>query len=373
MRALIILIVLAAAGGTAAAYPQFQLSQDTTCSGCHISPAGGGLLSENGANTAEGISALGQNPEFMYGAIDLPEWLALGGDIRGQGGYLQAPQRYLWAFPMQGELYAAATKGNFSLYVNAGLRPKQEGNETATYVWSREHYVQWQQEAGAREGLFARAGHFMPVFGLRFVEHPMYTRRFGGTPFFSETYGLSASLITSRFEAHVSGFVKNPLIDPVRHENGGAVYGELRLSETTQVGAGGMVEVRDADWYTFRGAFTAKHYLDGPAVLLQGELQVVNPHVATMSGGDTFGHTEIVSTLMATYLGPKGLMIDGVFGHYDKNIRVRELDKDAFDVNLHWFATSHIELLLVNRVEFIQWGKGGPTGAWSMLQLHYRL
>jgi hypothetical protein len=366
MRALIIVVVLATTAGTAAAYPQFQLSRDSTCTGCHISPAGGGLLSENGANTAEEISALGTNPEFMYGKIPTPEWLQLGGDIRGQGGYLQAPQRYLWAFPMQGEIYAAATKSNFSLHLTAGLRTAQEGNEAATYFWAREHYVQWQQDPGAREGLFVRAGHFMPVFGLRLVEHPFYVRRFGGTPLFSETYGLSASVVHSRFEVHASGFVKNPLIDPVRHENGGAVYGELRLSEKMLIGLGGMYERRDADWYTLRGDLTAK-YLVSEAVLVQAELQVVNPHV------DNYGHNEIVSNLMATYMGAKGLMIDVVWGHYDKNIRFSELDRDAFDLNVHWFTTSHLELMLVNRAEFIAFGSGGPTGAWSMLQLHYRL
>jgi hypothetical protein len=367
MRALIIVVVLGLAGGTAAAYPQFQLSRDSTCSGCHISPAGGGLLSENGANTAEGISALGTNPEFMYGKIPTPEWLQLGGDLRGQGGYFQAPQRYLIAFPMQGDLYAVATKNTLSLHLTAGLRTAQAGNEAATYIWAREHYVQWQQEAGSREGLFVRAGHLMPVFGLRFVEHPLYVRRWGGTQLFSETYALSASLVTSRFELHATGFVKDPLIDPVRHENGAAAYGELRLGENTQVGAGGMFEARDSDWYTLRGAFTAKHYLAGPDLLLQGELQVINGHV---SG---YGHNEIASVVMGTYFGPKGLMFDLAWGHRDENIRISELDRDAFDLNVHWFTTSHIEFLVVNRVELIALGKGGPTGAWSMLQLHYRL
>jgi hypothetical protein len=371
MRALIIIVVLAISAGTAAAYPQFQLSRDSVCSGCHISPAGGGMLSENGTNTAEGISALGTNPEFMYGKVPTPEWLQLGGDIRAQGGYLQAPQRYLWAFPMQGDIYAAATKDKLSLHLTVGLRTAQEGNEAATYIWAREHYVQWQQEAGSREGLFVRAGHLMPVFGLRWVEHPFYVRRFGGTPLFSETYGLSASMVSSRFEVHASGFVKNPIIDPVRHESGGAVYGELRLSDSTQIGAGAMADARDSDWYTIRGVATAKHYLAGPDVILQGELQLINPHV---SG---YGHNEIASNVMATWFGPKGLMIDGVWGHYDKHVRFTKtiggLYRDAFDLNVHWFMTSHLEFMIVNRVEFLALGDGGPTGAWSMLQLHYRL
>jgi hypothetical protein len=194
MRAFLVIGVLATlalTGGRANAYPQFQLSKDQTCSGCHISPAGGGLLSENGANTAEGLAKWASNPEFMYGKIGTPDWLQLGGDMRSMLGYLQAPQRYLWWFPMQVDVYAAATKGNFTAYVTAGMRPPQDGNESLTYVWAREYYAMWQQTPGAREGLFVRAGHLMPVFGLRFVEHPMYVRRFGATPVFSETLALA--------------------------------------------------------------------------------------------------------------------------------------------------------------------------------------
>lgn len=367
MRYLIIIgFVLAIASGRADAYPQFQLSYDQTCSGCHIVPAGGGLLSENGMMTAESISMLGTNPEFLNGAIGTPEWLRLGGDIRAMGGWLHAPQDYLWAFPMQAELYGAVTKGKFTVYVNAGLRPQQEGNAALTTIWSREHFVMWQQEEGSPEGLFVRAGHFMPVFGLRLVEHPIYTRRYGGTELFSDTYAASASFIKSKFEAHVTGFVENPLIDPVRQSNGGAAYAEMRLDEKTAIGAGGMFEDFDGDAYTLRGQVTAKRLVT-EKLLLQGELQVINPHVTG------FGYTQLASYLVASYFAPKGILVDVGWGHYDENVRISELDRDAFDLNLHWFATSHIELLLVNRVEFIGLGSGGPTGAWAMFQAHYRL
>ena len=365
MRALLIIVVLAIAGGRADAYPQFQLLRDATCSGCHISPSGGGLLSENGLNTAEEISALGTNPEFMYGKIPTPEWLQIGGDLRGQWGYLQAPQRYLLGIPMQADIYGAATKGNFSLHLTVGMRPPQQDNKALTYVWAREVYVQWQQEAGAREGLFVRGGRFMPVFGLRWLEHPLYVRRYGGTPLFSDTYGVAAEYVTNRFEGHLTGFVKDPLIDPVRHSSGGAAYAELRLSDKTQIGAGGMVEVSSFD-HTFRGGLTVKQVLTDE-LMLQGELQVVNPHVSD------YGYTQLVTELMATYMGPKGLMIDAGWGHYDENLRIKDLDRDSIDVNVHFFATSHLELMVVNRVEFLALGKGGPTGAYSMLQGHYRL
>ena len=368
MKASIVIVVgvLALASGRAEAYPQFQMSFDQTCSGCHISPAGGGLLTENGMNTAETISAWGTNPEFLNGAFDMPAWLALGGDVRAMWGYLQAPQRYLLGFPMQADLYAAVKQKKITGVVTVGLRPAQDGNEALTRVWSREHYVMWQSEEGAAEGIFLRAGHFMPVFGLRLVEHPAYTRRYGGTPLYSETYGVSASLVKARLELHASGFVKNPIIDPVRQGSGGALYGELRVDEKTSIGAGGMIEVSDFD-HKYRGTLTAKRYLEGKNLLLQGELQFVNPHV-----GD-YGYKQLVGNLMLTYFGPKGIVVDVAFNHFDGNLRIADLDRDAFDLNVHFFATSHIELMLVSRLELMALGSGGPTGAYAFLQAHYRL
>src|SRR4051812_14555944 len=82
------LVVLGTAG-RAHAYPQFEMSKDQSCSGCHLSPTGGGPLTENGLTVAESISKFGTAPEFMYGAVKTPDWLVVGGDFRGAYGYLQ--------------------------------------------------------------------------------------------------------------------------------------------------------------------------------------------------------------------------------------------------------------------------------------------
>jgi len=365
MRALLVIAIVAAFTGAAYAYPQFQMSKDQTCAGCHIQPDGGGILNENGFATAEAVSQLGMPPEFMYGTLDLPDWLALGGDMRSVAGYMQTPQRYLAFIPMQLEAYAALTFGNFSGHVTVGYRPPEKDNELATIIWSREHFLQWQQEEGS-EGLFIRAGRFMPIFGLRFVEHTIYTRRYGGTPLFSDTYGAAVSYVKPKYEAHLTGFFKDPLIDPVRLGSGGALYGEYRLDERTQLGAGAMVEISSYE-QKYRGEVTAKYYIPKPEILLQAEVQLVNPHV----GG--YGYRQLVGYLMGTYFANDYLMIDLGLGHYDENIRIKNLDRDAVDLNVHYFVMSHMEVMFIGRYELMQFGNGGPSGAYAMLQAHYRL
>jgi hypothetical protein len=364
--ALVLLLVMVGAVGTAHAYPQFQLSRDQTCTACHLDPAGSGLLSENGYAVAEQMSQFGTSPDFMYGKLKLPDWLVLGGDLRDMQGFSRTPQDVLVWFPMQLDVYAAATYKTLSLHVTAGYRPPQYGNEAKTYVWSREHYLQWQSEPG-NEGLYVRVGRFMPVFGLRFAEHPMYTRRFGGTPLYDETYGAALEYVTPRYEVHLTGFVRDPLIDPVNLDNGVAGYGELRLDDHTEIGAEGMYTASKDDKKT-RGGIIGKRYIAAADLLLSGEVQFVNQRID--AGG---APNQLVANVVGSYFFTHGFLFDLALGYFNENLRIKNLDRDAVDGNLHWFATSHLEVVLDTRLEMFAFGKGGPTGGWALVQFHYRL
>jgi hypothetical protein len=362
-RAVVALAFVLVATGTAAAYPQFQLSRDQTCSGCHLSPAGGGLLNENGLATAESISQYGTAPEFFYNKVPLPDWLMFGGDIRDAAGFIRTPENAIDNIPMQAEVYGHATIGHFSLQADVGARPPQYDNESATYVWSREHYVMYQSDEGSSDGLFIRVGRFMPVMGLRLAEHVDYTRVYGGTPLYGETYGAAVEYIQPKYEIHASAYMKDPLIDPVVQQNGGAIYAEYRTSEATSLGVETMLSYSDDD-RNYRYGVTAKHYVPSQDLLLMFEGQFVNQVI--VAGGAPL---EIVATGMASKFLGKAFLLDLALNFYDENVRYDTLDRDALDLNLHWFATSHLELIWQNRVE----ATVGPTGAWSLLQVHYRL
>lgn len=365
---LLVFVALAGLAGTADAYPQFQLSRDKTCTGCHITPAGGTLLNENGESVAESIAMLDHPGAFFYGKFSLPDWLVLGGDFRAATGYIQTPEKVLATFPMQLELYAHATlSSGLSLHVQGGTRPAQFGDENATRVWSREHFLMWRTNPGTPTGLFVRAGRFMPVFGLRFAEHPMHTRRFGGTPLYGETYGLAVEYVGEQLEVHATGFVEDPLLEAVRHSNGAALYTELRLSETFSLGGGGMFEFGESD-KKLRGAVTAKQYLSGPDLLFQLEMQVMNQRVDPIGAP-----VQLIGNLVVSRFLGKGILLDVGLGHFDSNVRIRDLDRDAIDVNLHWFTTSHLELIFNGRYELLAFGNGGDAHAYALLQAHYRL
>lgn len=355
--ALLVLVAVASLAGAAEAYPQFQLSRDKTCTGCHISPAGGNLLTENGESVAEQIAAIDHAGAFMYGKVPLPSWLALGGDLRWAGGYIETPERVLAVFPMQNELYAHATlPSGLSIHAHLGGKPP---------AVSREHYLMWRTNPGTPYGLFVRGGRFMPVFGLRFAEHPMYTRRFGGTPLYGDTYGVAVEYVAEELEIHGTGFLEDPVFDVTQHASGGALYAELRPGEGFSIGGGGMVEISDDD-KKLRGAVTAKYLVAD--LLFQTELQVMNQRI---DGGGA--PVQVIGNLVVSRELGSGLLLDVGIGHFDSNVRTRNLDRNSVDLNLHWFTTSHIELIFNGRFEMLAFGRGGDSHIYALLQAHYRL
>jgi len=374
VRTLLVLTTLVVLGlaGRADAFPQFRFSDDQMCTGCHLSPAGGNLLNENGLAVAESMGQLTTAPEFFYNKVPTPSWLQLGGDLRSAGGFMATPEKVLAWFPMQIEMYAAVTFGGFSIHGTFGPRPAQVGNEAATRVGSREHYLMWKQEDG-NEGLYVRAGRFMPVFGLRLAEHPVYIRRYGGTPLYADTYGVHVAYIKPQWEAHGTGFIDDPLITPVSHDKGGAAYGEFRLTEAASIGGEAMV-TRGPDDKEFRVGITGKVHIPAAKLLLQTELQFVNTIIdRTLTNPDGGAPKQLVGYVLGSLTLAQFLLLDIGLGHYDSNLRIKDLDRDAVDVNLHYFMDSHLEIVLNTRLETIGLGKGGPTSGYSLVQLHYRL
>lgn len=366
--ALVAVAVLLAVPSTARAYPQFQLGKDQTCSDCHLSQSGG-LLSENGLNVAQSISLVGDDPGPFYGKVTPPSWLAFGGDILGAAGYdyigPKNPDNSSVVFPMQAELYGAATIKQFSLHVTAGARDPEYGDNNTVFA-SREHWLQWQESPNDPNGLSVRVGRFEPVFGLRLAEHVDFNQRYGGEELYGEAYGVAVEYIDQRYELHATGFVHDPLQDSTELGDGAALYAELRLAETSSIGVESKYD-RTPDDRKLYGGVTAKHYF-AAGVLIQGEGELIHQNVA---GG---GHDDqIVGYVLASTYLPYGLMVDLGAGEYVPDARVRDLSQQVVDLNIHWFATSHVELALDSRFQTGSFGGSTPPNGYSLLLVHYRI
>jgi hypothetical protein len=302
----------------------------------------------------------------MYGTLGIPDWLTLGGDVRGAAGVVSARDTAGAAFPMQADVAANAHTGAFSIQALAGFRRPAEGGNPLHVLWSREHYAMWQQRPHEGRGLYVRAGRLMPTFGLRLAEHVVYTQRYGARQLFHEAYAVAVSQVEPNYEIHATGFVHDPFTNAAEHGDGGALYAESRFNPHAAAGLGFKYS-RDDDQSRSYGALTAKLYLPAADLMLLGEAQLIRQHIDV--GG--FNTTQVAAYVMASRPLPASLQLDVGIGHFKQDIRVDGLYRDCLDVNLHWFFDAHIEVLLTTRAEKL--GGGGPTGGYALAQLHYRL
>jgi len=139
-----------------------------------------------------------------------------------------------------------------------------------------------------------------------------------------------------------SGFIHDPILkDSIERGNGAALYAEARVSEHTAAGVEAKVDITPDDKTTYVGV-VGKQAI-GKTVLVQADLQFV--HHGIDAGGV---ENQIVGTAIASYfIGP--FMIDLGLNDYHENLAYKLLDQEAIDLNAHWFATSHLELLLTNQ------------------------
>jgi len=386
LSALVATFVLIALRGRASAYPQFQFSSGTSrCSQCHYSPAGGGLITSWGRDEAGDTISLGGDGAFLHGLWAPPSWLALGADVRlaalrNQVGGPESPEYA--AFPMQTDVYARFAFGDqVSLYLEAGARGDTGRDEsihgrltsvTDRFI-SREHYLMWRQSA---TGFYLRAGRFFAPYGLRFVEHTYYVRRYTGYDLYDETYTVSGGYVGEDWELHASLFAPPPASFPDAlqsvglRESGGAAYLEKRFAAMSavalQMRIGTSGEAR-----RYEGGAVGKLWVDKARLLFLGEADLIREQVSAAS----FSENQFVSYLGATFFPVRGLMAGVAYERYQENLAVAGTARNGFDAEVSFFPWAHFELVLFGQAQIIGSGAAseGPKASLFMLQVHYYL
>ncbi|HYV45381.1 MAG TPA: hypothetical protein VFA20_10990 [Myxococcaceae bacterium] len=368
-------LVALAWAGLAQAYPHFQLSSDVAiCASCHVAPAGGGMLTDFGRDQSEDPLSGGGNGGLLHGLVKLPGWVRVGGDVR-LAGLANSPGRAegveLLAFPMQADLSARLGTDVISAVASVGLRsiarqPADNGGvarSTPLPVLSREHYVLFRPEKLPLP-LYVRAGRFFPPYGLRLADHTTYIRRDLGFDLEEEPYGLSAGAVSEAWEAHLTGYARDPLHAGGPGELGGAALAEVRAG-IAAVGLSGRAAFTAVDRRLQAGPY-AKVWLEGPKLLLMAEVDGVHQRFQ-VPGAPSRGQ-------LAAYAGPvwiplRGLSVGAAYQAFVEDLSVAGTAHNAVDLWASWLPISHVEVMLSARAQGI-----GGNGAWdAMLQLHYFL
>jgi hypothetical protein len=339
-----------------------------------VAPAGGGILTDFGRDQSEDPLSGGGNGGLLHGLVRLPSWARVGGDVR-LAGLANAPGRaegVEWlAFPMQADLSARLGTDVISAVASVGLRavPRQPevnsgsvARSRAVPILSREHYVIFRPE---KTPYYVRGGRFFPPYGLRLADHTTYIRRHLGFDLEEEPYGVSAGAVDEGWEAHATGYVKDPLHAGGPGELGAAALGELRVG-IAALGLSGRAGFTAVGRRLEAGPY-GKVWLEDLKLLMMAEVDGVHQRFSGVPGAPS-------RVQLATYLGPvwiplRGLSVGAAYQAFVEDASVAGTARQAVDVWASWLPISHVEVMLSARTQGI-----GTTRAWNaMLQLHYFL
>ena len=270
LRALVVAlgVVVGLGGGNAWAFPWMIAHKYTQCAQCHVDPSGGGALTDYGRGLGwqllpmgggEGKGeAPGREKDFAWGAVPLPKWLVLQGDVRGLG----FPQPTVGAdgevadwqarlILMQADLRVAAELGPVVAYLSGGA--VSEGAQGAWFTSNpdganavmRDAWVGWKPA----KGMLLRAGRMNLPFGIRSEEHTQYVRSVTRTSTNADQQaGVAFALQKKGWRGELMGIAGNPQVAPdAFRERGYAGFVTYAPAKTLELGVSSLVGRAEAD------------------------------------------------------------------------------------------------------------------------------
>lgn len=366
LTGVVALAVLVLLGGEARAYPEFLLTTGaSSCSECHHSPTGGGLLNAWGRDEAASTLSNDGDGRFAHGAIDLPDWLDLGADLRVAALANQVRGgREVALFPMQADAYVRLEEDNVSLSVTAGvIAAIRQPRSVMERIGAREYYLMYRSDDA---DWYARAGRFYPKAGLRMPDHTAFVRRYTGRYLLEEPHAVAAGYSRGATDWNLALITPLELGAQVGRRGWGAsVHWERLLSDGTaqaSLGARGLVSDGDSSGW-LSGTYST--FFEGPDLLVQSELDLGSKQILERVWLSQLVWYGALHWRAGTPLGVS------IAGHYfDPNLNVRGQERAALDLSFRRFWKGHVELNLLLRGEVVDLDH--PAGT-VLLQAHYFL
>lgn len=319
----------------------------TSCGACHVAPGGGGALSAYGRSTVEDVQAtfaLAGESNPISGAVELPEWLALGGDARYVNVNVHGERDLHRKFLMQRDVELAVKIGNVTAGGSVGVYGEAKTREF------RRNYV----KVNAGDHVSVRAGRFSPAFGINVPDHTVPTRALLGLGQGSETYAGELALTSQWGEAIATATFGQ---DTEAHLSNGAGYdfwsegqtgfvGRLAafLGSSAQVGASYLGVSSFDDWRQVYGAHAIVGFTDQLWLLAELDRKFEN------------GESMDIAMGRAGYELVHGLHVIGM-GEFAGDYR-------AGGAALQWFPRPHLELLA-------EWKRSAQGNSYVFMFHHY--
>ncbi len=271
------------------AFPDMIRHDYSNCNSCHVSPTGGGVLTNYGRELIpEVLSTWSAKDEskFAYGLVPTPAWLKLGGDFRTIQTYRDTPYaREGKYFLMQADVEAAAVTKYVTVVATAGRLETREGQGVKVEFNSRRHYLLVQP----LEKLSVRFGRFVKAYGINFPDHAIATKKGLGWDQGTEGYNAEAAWIgdtVNLFLTGVFGRLDRPNTDT---EKGLATNASVLVAKTYKLGYSYFDGKTDNLRRVIHGPWITAGITPKLSVLAEWDMTQSYPEQATpMYRGDVF-------------------------------------------------------------------------------------
>lgn len=348
----------------AQAYPELVRKGYGNCRTCHHSPNGGGLITEYGRElSAEELSQFSREGEarFLYGAFQPPEWLDLGGDLRGIQTYRDTPtQRVGDYFLMQADLEAAATAGGFFGKKLSAVATAGYDADDKSFISRRHYFV-----ARPSDEVSIRAGRFMPAYGLNIAEHVAVTRRGLGFDQGDETYNAEAAWIGDDLNLFATGILGRPDDARLDREQGGALQASYFFLERFKAGANYYLGSNDTGLRHLLGGFGALGFTPSLFLLSELDLQLDETIGRTASGIAAYNRLD--------YELVQGLHAFATLEHLRLDFADDRTTTQACGGGIQYFPRPHLELQLQYQKQRATRAGSGDFIDFAWLILHFYL
>ncbi len=339
----------------AVAYPEMIRHGYQRCDVCHMSPDGGGAMSAYGrALSKEVMSTWGTEKETQvaYGAVTLPEWLRLGGDVRfAQVNVDTATVRMGRPILMQLDIEGAATFGKFTVDATFGYQSE---------LLSRRHFLQYK----VSDHWSLRVGRFNKAFGLHTPDHIIDIRKQLGWDEGTETYNVEAAYFTEGGELFLTGQLGRPDRSAVIEESGSALRGAFNIGDRYKVGGSYFFGTRSGQHRHVFGPYGILGFDAHTFLLAEIDVQSQTVGAAPAKTGAAsylkFGHE--VTQGLVPFVSHEYTQLDF------KNADGRRV---LYTGGLQWFPRPHVEFLAAYQRQVLRPVAGGNADYFYFVAHYY--